>query len=209
MSESSRLFSDLEQALGKRAIRRLGESPGGVLAAAVLAPLFVKEGAPHLLFIKRPEGNYRHAGQIAFPGGKRDPTDRSNVDCALREAHEELGIAPADVKVLGELDEFDTVVSGFRVSPVVGVIPYPYRFRPEPAEVERMIEVPLRSLLDPANLRVEQREAFGTRRSIYYFSAGEDVIWGVTGAILLGLLEIIRELPNRSAGPSLACDSAR
>lgn len=194
MIASCPLFADLKQALATREVRRLGDSPSHILPAAVLAPFFLKAGEPHLLFIKRPEGDYRHAGQIAFPGGKRDPGDRSNVDCALREAHEELGIAPEHVTLLGELDEFDTVVSGFRVSPIVGVIAHPYPFQPEPAEVERIIEVPLSVLLDPRNHRVEERQAFGATRRIYYISAGDDVIWGVTGAILVGLLEIIRGL---------------
>ena len=154
----------------------------------------LRQPEPHLLFLKRPEGDYRHAGQIAFPGGKRDAGE-SALDCALREAQEEVGLASSDVEVFGALDEYDTVVTGFRISPFVGLMPYPYELRPAPREVERLLEVPLRALLDPAVFHCEQREAFGRLLAVHYYSVGTDLIWGVTGGILTPLLEMVRGLP--------------
>ncbi len=188
------LFAQLREALRQRAPKSLGELPPGVQRASVLAPFFEKQGEPHLLFLKRPEGDYRHAGQIAFPGGKRDAGE-SALDCALREAQEEVGLAPSDVEVFGALDEYDTVVTGFRISPFVGLMPYPYELRPAPREVERLLEVPLRALLDPAVFHCEQREAFGRLLAVHYYSVGSDLIWGVTGGILTPLLEMVRGLP--------------
>lgn len=189
------LFAELRGALRLRAPASLGALPPGVRAASVLVPFFERQGEAHLLFVKRPEGDYHHAGQIAFPGGKRDG-DESALDCALREADEEVGLAPADVEVLGQLDEYDTVVTGYRVTPFVGIVPHPYPLRPEPREVERLIEVPLATLLDPAIFRREEREAFGRLLPIYYYSVGPDLIWGVTGGMLTPLLEIVRGLPS-------------
>lgn len=179
------LFACLGAALRTHAPTSLGTLPDGVARASVLVPLFEKDGEAHLLFLKRPEGDYRHAGQIAFPGGMRDG-EETPLACALREANEEVGLAASDVTLLGELDEFDTVVTGFRVSPIVGVIPYPYPFRPDPVEVERLIEVPVAKLLDPAIRRVEGR--------VYFYTVGNDLIWGVTGGMLTPLLELIRRI---------------
>lgn len=195
------LFDELRSALAAQAPRRLGELPSGARRASVLVPFFEAGGAPHLLFLKRPDGQYRHAGQIAFPGGKRDG-DETALDCALREATEEVGLAREDVEILGELDEYDTVVTGFRVNPLVGVIPYPYEFKPDPFEVERLITVPLARLLDRSIFREEGRSALGRLWPVYYYRVGEDVIWGVTGGILTPLLEMIRALPSRPAGGS-------
>ncbi len=193
------LFDELRSALAAKEPRRLGELLSGVRRASVLVPLFEAGGAPHLLLLKRPDGDYRHAGQIAFPGGKRDGEETA-LECALREANEEVGLARQDVELLGELDEYDTVVTGFRVSPVVGVIPHPYAFKPDPFEVERLITVPLVRLLDPSIFREEGRSALGRMWPVYYYRVGDDVIWGVTGGILTPLLEMIRALPSCPRG---------
>ena len=190
------LFDELAVALARRAVTTLGPLPSGTRAASVLVPFFEKDGAPHLLFVKRPEGNYRHAGQIAFPGGKRDEGDRDALAVALREAQEEVGVAPADVKLLGRLDEYDTVVSSFRVTPWVGVIPHPYPLVPDAREVERLVEAPLATLLDRGLFREEERLTPSGPRTIFYFAVGDDVIWGVTAAILVPLLDLVRELPS-------------
>ena len=163
--------------------------------ASVLIPFFEDAGEAHLLFIERPKGEYAHAGQIAFPGGKREEGE-SPVECALREANEEVGLDPRDVEILGELNDYDTRVTGFRVRPVVGVIPFPYAFAPNPREVERLIEVPLARLLDPTSFREEFRLALGRRWPVHYYSVGQDLIWGVTAGMLTPLLEMIRALPG-------------
>ncbi len=158
--------------------------------------MFVKDDEPHLLFIKRPEGNYSHAGQIAFPGGRRKDTDRDAMATAFREAEEEVGIRGADVDVLGQLDQSDTVVSGFRVTPFIGVIPFPYPFRSDTREVASLIEIPMRTLLDPAIFRAQAFMSGGVTRSVYFYSAGDHVVWGVTGAMVHELLGILHELPS-------------
>ncbi len=197
-----KLFDELQEALAARAPLRLGESPESQ-PASVLIPFYEEGGQAHLLFLKRPEGRYAHAGQVAFPGGKREEGE-SALQCALREAREEVGLEPQDAQILGELDDFDTVVTGFRVRPVVAVVPSRYPFRPDPREVERLIHIPLARLLDPSIFRAEEREAHGRKWPVYYYSAGPDVVWGVTAGILTPLLGLIRALPGApgARGPS-------
>jgi 8-oxo-dGTP pyrophosphatase MutT (NUDIX family) len=189
------LFEELREALSGRQPKRLGAPPKGVLPASVLVPLFADRGVLRLLFIKRPHGDYPHAGQIAFPGGKRNDGELS-LACALREAQEEVGLRPGDVQVLGELDEFDTVVSGFRISPFVGVIPCPYEFHLDEREAERLVFAPLTTLLDPRAFREETRTAFGHTFPVYYYTVDHDLVWGVTAGMLTPLLKLIRSLPS-------------
>jgi len=189
------LFQELREALAARAPLRLGAVPYQATPASVLVPFYEEGGEAKLLFLKRPDGEYRHAGQIAFPGGKRDAGETAQ-DCALREAQEEVGLAPGDVQILGELDEYDTVLSGFRITPIVGIIPAPYPFKPDAHEVERLIHVRLEDLLDRGRFREELRELFGRMWPVFYYSVGPDVIWGVTAGILTPLLDIVRTLPS-------------
>ncbi len=191
---SQALFEQLRAAVQQRPPRRLGPPRSEVALASVLIPFFERDGEPWLLFVKRPDGSYRHAGQIAFPGGKRDGGETA-LQCALREAQEEVGLDPKDVEVYGELDEYDTIVTGFRITPIVGKMPYPYPLKPDPFEVERIIEVPLARLLDLGILRTELRKAFGLEIPVYYYQVGDDLIWGVTAGMLTPLLGMIRELP--------------
>jgi len=193
-----RLFDELEDALAGRTPVRLQPSPSS-RPASVLVPFYEQGGEAHLLFLKRPDGQYAHAGQVAFPGGKREEGE-SPLQCALREADEEVGLAPADARILGELDDFDTVVTGFCVRPVVAAIPFPYPFRPDPREVERLIHIPLARLLDPSIFKQEDREAFGRRWPVYYYTVGPDVVWGVTAGMLTPLLKIVRDLPSVRGG---------
>jgi 8-oxo-dGTP pyrophosphatase MutT (NUDIX family) len=187
------LFDELRDTLAGRQRAQLGPAAEGTRPASVLVPFYEQDGQAHLLFLKRPDGHYHHAGQVAFPGGKREGTEDA-LACALREAREEVGLAPVDVEVLGVLDDFDTIVTRFRVTPVVGVIPCPYPFVPDPREVERLIHVPLSRLLDPSIFREEEREAFGRKWPVYHYAAGTDDIWGVTAGMLKPLLSIVRGL---------------
>lgn len=159
--------------------------------AAVLAPLFLKDGKWHLLFTQRTETVQDHKGQISFPGGRRDPDDPSLLATALREAQEEIGLDPADVTILGQLDEMYTVTQ-YRISPFVGVIPYPYPFRVNSAEIAELIEVPLEAFLDPANLEQRERAALvGPPLPVYFYHIGSYTIWGVTARIVKDFLERI------------------
>jgi 8-oxo-dGTP pyrophosphatase MutT (NUDIX family) len=164
--------------------------------AAVLVPLYSERDEWHVLYTLRTDTVNAHQGQVSFPGGRIDPADHSPAEAALREAQEEIGLPPHEVEVLGQLDPLLTVTQ-FLVTPVVGRIPWPYPLRPNPVEVREVFSVPLRWLLDPANLEVRQREAMipGTQVSVYYFRPyHERVIWGVTARITVNLLEILRAM---------------
>ena len=107
----------------------------GTVTAAVLVPLFAKDGRRHVLLTKRSELVEHHRGEISFPGGKLDPTDPNLLCCALRETAEEIGLAPEHVRIIGELDDSYTVATNFRVVPFVGAIPHPYEFVPSIREI--------------------------------------------------------------------------
>ncbi len=124
--------------------------------AGVLMPLLRKQGAWHLLYIRRPESEQdNHSGEVAFAGGKREQGDADLQQTALREAQEEIGIEPEDVDVLGSLGRHHSVTR-FSIMPVVGVIPWPYPLRPNPSEVASVFTLPLAWLADPKNHRSEE-----------------------------------------------------
>lgn len=158
--------------------------------AAVLIPLFKKGGEYHLLLTRRTDQVPLHKGQISFPGGRRDPADPDSLATALREAWEEMGIEAKDVRILGELDDICTVTD-FCVAPIVGLIPYPYPFRVNRHEIEEVIEVPLSTLLDPANWREEWQERNGQSRWVFFYQYGRHNIWGATARIIKQLLELL------------------
>ena len=168
--------------------RRVCEDPA-LRCAAVLVPLLLKDGEWHVLVTQRTNAVPHHKGQISFPGGACDKQDADILATALREAYEEIGVPPMAVDVLGLLDDMFTI-SHFVVTPVVGVIPYPYPFRMNPAEVEAMVEVPLSFLRDPAHLRTEQVEFEGKPVELLFWDYGAYTIWGATARILKGLLEL-------------------
>jgi 8-oxo-dGTP pyrophosphatase MutT (NUDIX family) len=162
-------------------------------AASVLVPLYLKAGEPYVVLTKRSEQLTQHAGQISFPGGGRDPGDVDATATALREAEEEIGLDRQRVDILGPLDLLDTITS-FRVSPFVGAIPAGYPFRAEKEEVAEIIQLPLRGFLSPKVLTIEQRLVFGVLRQIYGYTVEGYLVWGATGRILHGFLELIQGL---------------
>jgi 8-oxo-dGTP pyrophosphatase MutT (NUDIX family) len=176
------LREPLRQHLSTRAPRRLPLST--TTAAAVLVPLFERDGEAHLWLVRRPTSMRSHAGQVAFPGGKSDPGDDSLRATALREADEELGIAPAGVDVLGALDEVHTYVSGFTISPWVGWLAPDTEVRPNSGEVARAFAAPLRAFLEPPG---------GVAPYVGWTVEGE-LVWGATAAILRGFAVILGEL---------------
>jgi 8-oxo-dGTP pyrophosphatase MutT (NUDIX family) len=182
---------DLKEKI-KRALaahRRVPMSPGPV-PAAVLLPIFLKEGEYHVLFTKRTEQMNHHRGQISFPGGVCDHEDRDTLQTALRETWEEVGIAPGDVEVLGKLDDFYSI-HNYLVTPYVGVFPATYHLRPNADEIERTIEAPLSHLLRPDIFRVEDWNLKGHRHPVYFYNYHGDEIWGMTAAILKQFLDIV------------------
>jgi len=155
----------------------------------VLVPLVEREGVLCVVFTQRPTTLRNHGGQFSFPGGVRDPGDESLRFTALRELHEELGVLPSEVQVLGPLHEVPTITS-FRIQPHVGVLRPDVRFTPNPAEVDLVLEAPLQALRDPAIHHTERRMALGREVDVDYFQHGEHLIWGATARILRDLLEV-------------------
>jgi 8-oxo-dGTP pyrophosphatase MutT (NUDIX family) len=165
--------------------------PPGV-AAAVLVPLFARDGELHLLYTKRSETLPHHRGQVSFPGGRHvAATDPSLLATALRETEEEIGVAPAHVDVLGPLAPIHTMSSNFLVSPFVGVIPHPYAFRPDPREVSEIFSVPVDVLLDPTSAAEEDWIFEGRTLPVVTFRHGPHVIWGATHRITTSLLDLL------------------
>ena len=176
-----------------------GYEPGriereGAKPAAVLLLLYDRDDGTHLLFQRRSQHVEHHKGQISFPGGARDAADSGAASTALRETHEEVGVVPAHVDLLGELDEIWTI-SNYRVRPFVGWLNrWPYPFREEEREVAELLEVPLDHLRDPATLFDDHREIDGKAIVLPSYRWGEHLIWGATARILTNFLDVYRTI---------------
>ncbi len=153
--------------------------------AAVLVA--VTEDA-QLILTKRSTRLKHHPGQIAFPGGRRDETDRDLVHTALREAEEEIGLNPQNVSVLGELP-FHETVTNYVATPIVGIVPAGLQYKAEVGEVAEVFTVPLSHVMSVANFAIEGRHWQGTRRHYYTVPYGPYYIWGATARMLRGLAE--------------------
>ncbi len=169
--------------------------------AAVLVPIIAREAQEGtrdaceghgrgltVLFTLRTQHLAAHAGQIAFPGGKVEPGDASPLEAALREAREEVGLAPERVEILGYLDCYQTA-TGFRIVPVVGLIAPPLALTLDEREVAEVFEVPLAHFLDPRNHRRHAVHWKGALRRYYAMPYGDRYIWGATAGMLRNLYE--------------------
>jgi len=184
---------NLSTYLGQRAPRVVSEWQSH--PAAVLVPLYQEAREWKVLFTRRTDSVDAHPGQVSFPGGRLEPTDRDAREAALREAQEEIGIRPEDVSILGSLDSLITVTQ-FLVSPVVATIPWPYPLTLNPDEVASAFGVPLNWLADPAHVEARERSVPlpGRAAIVHYFRPfGGEVIWGVTARITLQLIEALRD----------------
>jgi 8-oxo-dGTP pyrophosphatase MutT (NUDIX family) len=164
-----------------------GEESGGpgITPAAVLVPV-VDRPEPTVILTLRPETMRKHPGQVSFPGGRIDPGDSGPVAAALREAEEEIGLPAAAVEVIGIADRYRTV-TGFDVTPVVGIVPAGLELVPHPGEVAAVFEAPLRYLLDPAHQKVRSAEWRGRTRHYYEIECDGRRIWGATAAMIVNL----------------------
>ena len=159
--------------------------------AAVILPLYQKDGEYHILFTKRTENLEYHKGQICFPGGARDEEDKSLEDTALRETFEEIGVRPLDVEILGQLDNMGTVSSSFLITPFVGLIPYPCEFVVNRDEIEEVVRVPISALLDKDNYWEEFQVHQGKNHLVCFYQYQGKVIWGATARILKQFLDLV------------------
>lgn len=153
-------------------------------AAAVLVPIVARPDELTVLFTLRTTHLKAHSGQVSFPGGRAEPLDPSAQATALRETHEEIGLAPTSVEVIGQLSDYHTR-TGFRVTPVVGLVRTPFELKLDEREVQYVFEVPLSFLLDPANHQRHQREFQG--RTVHYYAIPylQHYIWGATAGMLV------------------------
>ena len=176
--------------------RSVMDAPAGARLACVLLLLVEKEGVWHVVLTKRASRDQRdkHSGQISFPGGALEANETLEA-CALREAHEEIGVEPQQVTLLGALTDLYIPVSGFKVFPFVGVANTPPQYVAETAEVAAILEVPLSELQNPNNHKTTTIEAGGTvLEDVPYINAAGQVVWGATAMILSEFLTLTAEI---------------
>ena len=164
--------------------------------ASVLVPLVTHPDMPTVLLTQRTQGLQEHAGQVSFPGGSREQRDRDPVETALRETEEEIGLDRSYVEIAGYLSGYLTI-TGYAVSPVVGLVHPGFTLKLDPLEVAEVFEVPLAFLADPLNRQVEERQWAGPKVSYYVFNYGQHRIWGATASMLVNFLDSLTKGAGR------------
>ncbi len=157
--------------------------------SAVLMPCFKRDGEYHLLLTRRTEEVQTHKGQISFPGGMREGKEDLKRT-ALRETFEEVGLDESRIEILGRFHDYLSI-HGYRVTPFVGYIDGPFTTRPQVREVAEILEVPFRIFRDPGNLRIEKHVRFPERGDLYFFTYGQNEIWGLTALIIKDFFEAL------------------
>ena len=189
----------LSRALSARKVVTVDDP--SLMPAAVMVLLYAKDGEYCILLNKRSQQVEHHKGEISFPGGGRDPEDRDFLQTALRETHEEMGVRPEDITLLGRLHDVVTR-SNFGVRVFVGGISYPYPFKPSAREIAEVLEVPVSGLLDPRNRREEARWTEGGTTKTYSYAYGEHLIFGATAQMVTEFLEVFQaSSAGTKAGP--------
>jgi 8-oxo-dGTP pyrophosphatase MutT (NUDIX family) len=173
---------------GDDVLATLAKAP---VPAAVLVPVVMSE-APGILLTKRTSHLSAHAGQVSFPGGRIDPEDSGPEAAALREAWEEIGLDTAAVQVLGRMPDHFTG-TGYRITPVLGLLPPGLRYTLSAHEVEAVFELPVSVVLDPNAPKRQRQHVKGVWREYWVWPHPEHYIWGATAAILVQLAERLRE----------------
>ena len=186
------IVNTIKDTLSDREHRTIDNPDSIYFHAAVLMPLFIEDDVYKILFTKRTNKVENHKGQISFPGGATDEGDRSLKETALRESYEEVGLLAKDVEILGRIDDALTVVSNYLIHPFVGLIPYPYNFRINTDEVERLISVPLEIFLkqNPDGETGATEVDYPPGQEPVYNYKG-DIIWGATARIMANFIRII------------------
>jgi 8-oxo-dGTP pyrophosphatase MutT (NUDIX family) len=192
MAMSQSLVPLLKSRLAQKPVMPIPASD--LVPAGVLAPLFFKEDAAQLLFTQRTFTLKDHRGQISFPGGVRHDGDQDLIATALRETREEIGLNPGVVEVLGALPAVATI-TGYCISPFVGLVPFPYEFQPNPQEVKRLLLLPLEGFYDAAPWSSGLYRHKGHTIRVCYWRLNREVIWGATARILLHLLALLGQHP--------------
>jgi 8-oxo-dGTP pyrophosphatase MutT (NUDIX family) len=167
-------------------LNRKSLSDTKLIPSAVILPIYFKNGEYHILFVKRTQTVKDHKGQISFPGGRHETCDKTLLETALRECEEEVGLPKEKLEILGELDECATRRTKYRIATFVSLILYPFEFKPDRCEIERIIEIPVSALID----EWKTTDAPTTSGVPEYYYDGER-IWGATAIILTQLLEIL------------------
>jgi 8-oxo-dGTP pyrophosphatase MutT (NUDIX family) len=168
-----------------------GDMTKPLVPAAVLVPVIISD-TPSILLTKRTSHLSAHAGQVSFPGGRIDPEDSGPEAAALREAWEEIGLKATSVQVLGRMADHITG-TGYRITPVLGLLPPGLNFQLSAHEVEAIFELPISVVLDPNAPKLQRQHVRGVWREYWVWPHPKHYIWGATAAILVRLAELLRE----------------
>ena len=184
--------SDLVPLSGFGSSPRGWPAPAGPISpSAVLVPLYERNGLPWLVLTRRASHLRNHPREVAFPGGRREPADADLWATALREASEEIGLPPDQVRPIGRLESLTTVTSKARVHPFVGLIDELPVLAPDPAEVESILHVEVQQLLSPEVWREEIWRLGGAERAMAFFELDGDTVWGMTASVLRRFLTAV------------------
>ncbi len=188
--------ASIRRVLTENPPRRIDDS--SQIPAAVMLLLYPKGDDYCVLLNKRTQLVEHHKGEISFPGGRMDNDDASLLDTALRETHEEMGVVPDDVRILGQVDDMPTNTN-YLMSTFVGTIPSPYPFRPSGIEVAEILEAPVSKLRDPRSFKFEVRLVQGQPLESPEFNYLEHKVWGATARVLNNFLRMLDKVPDEEA----------